>query len=88
MCRYYFHATDGYSFLLDPSGRRIESREVIEVAGEAADAVRRRCGSLADLTDWLVVVQNEMQEQVAVIPFAELPGSAATAHAPAPSGPL
>lgn len=71
--RYYFHATDGYEFVIDRTGRRLGAGDLHEVAAEVAASVRHRLGLLADLADWLVVVQDSDGRQVEVLAFEALP---------------
>ena len=73
MTRYYFHATDGYAAVIDRSGSRIEGLEFEEAAAIVAEGVRRHFGALADLTDWLIVVQADNGDEVATCAFADLP---------------
>lgn len=77
MTRYYFHATDGYAVVIDRSGCRIVDREFEEVAAMVAEGVRRHFGALADLSDWLIVVQADNGDEVATCAFADLPVPAA-----------
>jgi hypothetical protein len=72
MMRYYFHATDGFTAVFDRRGGRLSRRGFEEVAAEVAADVRLRFGALADLSDWLVVVQDDCGEQIATLPFRDL----------------
>ena len=70
--RYYFHATDGYTAVFDRTGWRLLGLEFEEVAAVVAQGVRRRFGALADLTDWLIVVQADNGDEVATYGLEEL----------------
>jgi hypothetical protein len=72
MTRYFFHATDGYSVVLDRAGRHLFGRDLDAVCADVAAEVRARFGSLADLSDWVIAVHDDLGEGVATISFADL----------------
>lgn len=73
MTRYYFHATDGYAAVFDTAGRGLADETFEHAAALAAMRIRHRFGTLADLSDWSIVVQDDCGEQIDVLPFDGLP---------------
>jgi hypothetical protein len=69
MARYFFHATDGYAAAIDVTGRRLWSRDLEDVAAEVAHELRVRFGALADLSEWLMVVNDERGETIEIFEF-------------------
>lgn len=72
MKRFFFHATDGFTLLIDEEGRRLSGRPVGVVAGEVADEIRGRFGPGADLAEWAITVQDEFGCSVEAYGFDEL----------------
>ena len=69
----YFHATDGFDLVVDRRGLRLWDIDLEHCAARVAGHLRRRFGTAADLSEWLVVVQDEYGHHLETFDVAALP---------------
>ena len=75
MAQFFFHCSNSEKVLVDRSG--YDLHDLVEVRRRAS-GIMRRCIEMGavdgDCRDWLMHVVDEMDEEVFVLPFADMIG--------------